>query len=132
MNISDINSKGQAALQRVDSKRAAQPANGSDLTLRFVTHVLRQEINERRRARLRWAEIAAGLCDAFDIECSDPKERGRQVAQYHREPLSLRAKAQQTGPDRKLVADATAKLPALGVETPGVRGPTVVNPFSLR
>ena len=107
MNISEIRTRGQAALQRVDSKRTAQSAKGGDLTLRFVTHVLRHDISEKRRARLRWAEIATGLCDAFGFECSDPKERGRQVAQYHREPLSLRAKAQQATANPKPVINTS-------------------------
>lgn len=85
MNTSDLIARGEAALNRIESQRTR--SDGA-VTLRLATHLLRPKIEEMRRRGVQWAQIAAAICDACALDCDDPKERGRQVSQYHREPPS--------------------------------------------
>lgn len=135
MDISDIRKRGQAALKRSDSEHDGGRA---DLTLRLVTHVLRQDIIEKRALGRQWAQIAHELCNEFKIKCTDPKAKGRQVAQYHREQLSKRAEGKEhiTVPRRRVVnipvVNTTPKSPVSGVKETNVPGPIVNGFFSLK
>lgn len=133
MTSSDLIARGKDCLGRIEDADRGVGQGAS--SLRLIVHLLRAEITEARRRGLKWAQIAAALADEYGFVCADPKEMGRVVAGYQREPLSgmVRMAAAAARPFEGAVAAKTTNQknrPMLmseltasrqGVDTRGVR-----------